>query len=235
MKKVILTLAAFFTMATMSYAIPSLQLDIAGGTYVGGTDETTYAPGSLFTLYALADTKNFAGGNYYLSVALVPKTETGGSYGSFTIDGATVNVTADMAYGVPPYEANLAHDGGDLGQHSIFETFFKEYQFTFDSDQIKTYNTQETTMPLSGPVAGTGLYYQPFVFDVAGLSADYGLHFDLYSVNFLNGDIDKNEFAPFSHDAQSVPPVPEPGTMMLLGVGMLGLVIFGKRRMYKNA
>jgi hypothetical protein len=30
-------------------------------------------------------------------------------------------------------------------------------------------------------------------------------------------------------------PVPEPGTMMLLGVGMLGLVIFGKRRMNKES
>ena len=29
--------------------------------------------------------------------------------------------------------------------------------------------------------------------------------------------------------------VPEPGTMMLLGMGMLGLAIFGKRRMNKNA
>jgi choice-of-anchor C domain-containing protein len=30
-------------------------------------------------------------------------------------------------------------------------------------------------------------------------------------------------------------PVPEPGTMMLLGLGMLGLAVFGKRRMNKEA
>jgi hypothetical protein len=30
-------------------------------------------------------------------------------------------------------------------------------------------------------------------------------------------------------------PVPEPGTMMLLGIGMLGLAVYGKRRMNKEA
>lgn len=33
----------------------------------------------------------------------------------------------------------------------------------------------------------------------------------------------------------SAAPVPEPGTMMLLGFGMLGLAIYGKRRMNKEA
>jgi hypothetical protein len=33
----------------------------------------------------------------------------------------------------------------------------------------------------------------------------------------------------------NVTPVPEPGTMMLLGIGMFGLAVFGKRRMNKEA
>lgn len=35
-------------------------------------------------------------------------------------------------------------------------------------------------------------------------------------------------------DGVSVAPVPEPGTMVLLGAGMLGLAIFGKRRMNRE-
>jgi hypothetical protein len=34
---------------------------------------------------------------------------------------------------------------------------------------------------------------------------------------------------------ESVNPVPEPGTMVLLGIGMLGMAIYGKRRMNKEA
>ena len=33
----------------------------------------------------------------------------------------------------------------------------------------------------------------------------------------------------------SYAPVPEPGTMMLLGIGMLGMAVYGKRRMNKEA
>ncbi|WP_408967458.1 PEP-CTERM sorting domain-containing protein [Oryzomonas sp.] len=33
----------------------------------------------------------------------------------------------------------------------------------------------------------------------------------------------------------SVTPVPEPGTMALLSIGMFGLAVFGKRRMGKKS
>ena len=52
----------------------------------------------------------------------------------------------------------------------------------------------------------------------------------------LTGNFSNPDF-PSSPDSfhVAVAPVPEPGTMMLLGLGIFGLAIFGKRRMNKNA
>jgi hypothetical protein len=57
------------------------------------------------------------------------------------------------------------------------------------------------------------------------------LHFDLYNTTVKNnGNITVDDFAPFSHDAQSgpgLPPtnvdVPEPSTIAILGLGLLGI------------
>jgi hypothetical protein len=53
----------------------------------------------------------------------------------------------------------------------------------------------------------------------------------------LTQEIDINQvgqYATTSLDA-TLSSVPEPGTMMLLGIGMLGLAVYGKRRMNKEA
>lgn len=50
----------------------------------------------------------------------------------------------------------------------------------------------------------------------------------LYYWDSINGDNTE-------HITVDVSAVPEPGTMMLLGIGMVGLAIFGKRRMNKEA
>jgi len=56
------------------------------------------------------------------------------------------------------------------------------------------------------------------------------------SYNSLTFDISPNEFwHGFNIGADSTSaPVPEPGTMMLLGIGMLGMAVYGKRRMNKE-
>ncbi|MBI3372764.1 MAG: choice-of-anchor N protein [Betaproteobacteria bacterium] len=81
------------------------------------------------------------------------------------------------------------------------------------------------------------MYYERFDFNLGGLAAGYGLHFDLYNEiisvcgkakNCTNGDVDVNRFAPFSHDAQGMVarvPEPEPYAMLLASLGLMGFAV----------
>jgi hypothetical protein len=85
------------------------------------------------------------------------------------------------------------------------------------------------------------MYYAMFSIDTTGLAPGYGIHFDLYNEKlYLKskggnsvGDIDVMDFAPFSHDAQSGNRIPEPGTMVLLGTGLIGIAGWGRKRFRK--
>lgn len=229
---------ALFTLAVLgcvpleAYAVPILQLDIAGGRYKYST-ETIVTSNDAFTLYALLNPSryNTLGDTYYISAAVTPQVETPQSLGSFTFNGSTVNITSDMSYGVPPLEAILTSDRGDLPTHSIFPTYYREFEFQFDSaNRIATYNSEDRAK--SGGAINTaysetgGMYFAAFNLDVSSLSPGYELHFDLYNTTFnrYSGDVDITKFAPFSHDAEtSSTSVPEPGTLLLMGSGLTGL------------
>jgi hypothetical protein len=235
-----LTFIFFSTVLVRSAsAIPTLQLDIEGGYYDSYTQTIVATAGDSFTVYALlnpgpkpttAELSALLSDTYYLSVAITPRmAETGGDLGDFSIDGDTVNVTGDMTYGSPPVEALQGHDGHDLAPHDIYETYFVEKAFTFDPNQTTTpYDTQLNPGGFSGQVDGELFFYVAFDIDMSGLDPEYGLHFDLYNTDakkFL--DVDVDDFAPFSHDAESGP-IPEPSTLLLLGSGLAILRRFRK-------
>ena len=121
-----------------SFAIPTLQLDIANGTYDYDTDKIV-SSSKAFTLYALLipNSKNPLSDTYYISAAVTPKVGSlESNLGSFRFNGTTINVTSDMTYGMPPLEdiVNLhGWDKGDLQKHSIFPTHFYEFEFSFNS------------------------------------------------------------------------------------------------------
>ncbi|HBG45513.1 MAG TPA: hypothetical protein DDW94_00825 [Deltaproteobacteria bacterium] len=227
--------AATTLFAGAAYAEPTLQLDILDGVYDTNT-ETIVATSDQFTLYALLlpDQDTLLGDTFYISAALVPQTSTSTDLGSFTFNGTTIDVTADMVYGVPPLEANLAFDANDLSKHGIFPTYFAEFEFTFDPNNTATaYNTQDDAGEGPTPDPNGTMYFEDFLVDVSNLDGDYTIHFDLYTKDGVEGDIDRDEFAPFSHDAESGPrQVPEPSTLLLLGTA--ASIIIASRKKNKG-
>jgi hypothetical protein len=223
--------AAILAAASRSSAVPTLQLDIAGGTY-DHASETIIASGNPFTLYALLDpSKADPNANYFISAAVIPQTATT-HFGSFTVNGTPYSGTlGNMQFGTPPVSEAFP----DLPSHGIFPTYYAEIPFTFNPNNKATY--YDTSLNPGGfQASATGtLLYQAFTINIGNVPAGYTIHFDLYDEYLkthptLAGETD---FAPFSHDAQSQEstgpgpnpsPAPDGGsTVALLGFGLMGL------------
>lgn len=205
MKKLQIFLVFALLSAVSARALPLLQLDILGGIYQAGNDETVYATTDPFTLVALYN-GTAPSGTYYISAAIVPKvgvTNSGAptaAWGSFTVNGATYS-SANMVYGGPPVDNSDVFP--DLPTHGIYSTWFSEVGFTFNpANRATSYNTADHPGGLVLNASGGSVYSQ-FAIDTSGLNAGFAVHFDLYDENIHNRHYSV-DFAPFSHDAQSM-------------------------------
>jgi len=240
-------------MTSSASALPALQLGPGGTsdwTYVGGGDDTWYYNGTQpFTLNAYANAAKLHGGKgkyawttapddhdqyAYLVAAVVPDLGDIGDIFNMTISNAA---QVASGYGTPPVE-----DTNSLTPHSIYDTYFEIFEFKFDDGSIVDISDQQPGE------TGTGKGYNE-AFSISWTDVSIpgnlitGIHFDLFTVasgqySSTNGIV--NAFAPYSHDAQSLPPggepptgIPEPGTMALFGIGLLGMGLSRVRRKRK--
>ncbi len=244
-------LIAGAVIASSAYATPELQLTFPGGTYV---NSTTFAGGQIATLYAFLDPgkKGPSPTNtFYISAALetgaadAPLPDTSVLGGSFVFNGTTVDASSGMTWGVPT----------GLPTHGDYPTFYSQFSFKFDDGLTTAFDVEPGSgtgsgTP-SGPIVGgctkNCMYFESFTIDTTNLNPAYSINFDLYDLN-TDGHVDVS--APFSHDAQSTVggggggggggagectidcasvPVPEPGILSLMGLGLLGLAAMRRR------
>lgn len=236
-KKTLAACLALVGSVPLAQAQPTFQLDADPGIYVGGGEESTVSTSKQFTLYALFNLpNNYVSGadeaNFYIVTSLVPSVpEPGGDFGSFSVNGENVSVTADLSFGSHP----------DVPPHGVFPTYFRQFQFAFDPTQTATpYNVQDDVgVPVDQ--AGTDFLYQAFDVDLTGLNEGYTIHFDLVGTYLVRqgqtGTREVTENAPFSHDVtgggDDEPPggrVPDGGvTMLLLGSVLTGFGLLRRK------
>jgi len=241
MKNAVIALS-FSILSFSCFAVPFLQLDIGGGSYVGGSEESTLTSADQFTLYALADSKkgennlgsNWTDESFFLSFAVTPgvayNPSGGPDLGSFSINNISYSATGDMVFGVPPVEddGTAGKDGGDLGKHDVYKTYFLEQEFKFTGTNTSgRYNVAEDPGDVTD-YSGTRLLYESWNIDTRNLAEGYNLHFDLYHKKYLSStDLDIDYKAPFSKDAGTR--VFEPPSIALLVLGLIGLGIIRRK------
>ncbi|WP_136526843.1 choice-of-anchor N protein [Geomonas ferrireducens] len=231
MRKLILAAAAALMFSTSAFAEPVLQLYIPGATY--DSTETWVTTSSSFTLWVLGWGNKEPITNVFLSAAF--KT---GETGTITLTPTTaappvIDPSTPSAPTVGPSGVGtqpVLGDGSLLPSHGIYGdgtswVSFGLGDFTLTDSMIGDFSVVApdlSTLSTPGQI-------NAYTVDITGYAS--GVHFDAYD-HILSGNHVSYLFAPFSHDAEGGgnPPVPEPGTIVLLGAGFLGLAIYGKRR-----
>jgi hypothetical protein len=231
MRKTLLILAIGLILVPAAGAVPNLQLFISGATYDTETETWIIStPGDL-DLYVIS--ANYEHDDVIVAMALSGFSEMENPDGVVSVSGFGGPAIDDWTWGYSPLASAPGWDAGeDLPPHGVYPTWFAEAHTGYYGLGDMVGDVQPGPDFWDPSLGGPGPANRLGEFKVFSLSISAplytGIHFDAYT---LDGDV-IDDFAPFSHDAGATI-VPEPGTIVLMGTGLIGIGIFRFRRKKK--
>ena len=234
-RKALLAVIGLTIWAVPAMAIPELQLYIEGATYDNST-QTWVTNASDFKLWVIGDVSK-KGTIFDVHIAAAYLTSEQG-IGSVSLTRTTTNLLLDPSLPQIPVLNNsvgadgtipVMDDGRQLPQHGTYGAGVSWKQWDIGDLNLTDSPVGDFSNSFPGSFPDQG---QVNVYDVHidGFSA---VHFDAFN-HIQAGRTAMSIKAPFSHDAEGTPSVPEPASLLLLGFGLGGSALVGLRRRVKR-
>lgn len=215
MNKILLTFLIII-MAPAVFAVPAIQLYVNSPEAVyNAATQTWVVNASNFELWVIASNTE-AKPLYDLTLVAALGQNDSPVDGALSIDGNSV-LASEYEFGSPP---SWGENIGSMPPHDIYPTMYHELTIGLVNTAPETvYDMQPGE---TGSAVGKIFKYQ--------ISTSYDwIHFDAYG--FYRESDGQFKFAPFSHDAEkSGDSIPEPATMLLMGLGLAGTAILRRKK-----